>query len=63
MIKGRRKCMGPRVTTIRYHYLHYFIRLREGKPPKEYFEKPMDGNEKFEEYIQELRDRRIKFGL
>ena len=46
-----------------YRYVHYFVRLREGRPPKHYYPPPPTGNEKMEEYITEKRRRRIVLTL
>jgi large subunit ribosomal protein L22 len=48
---------------IRYFHCHYFVRLVEGLPPKDYYGTNKTGNEKLKEYIDNLRARRIEFGL
>ncbi|KAJ8297765.1 hypothetical protein KUTeg_024296 [Tegillarca granosa] len=48
---------------IHYRYSHYFVRLREGTPPKDYYPRRPTGYEKMEDYIKEQRSRRIKFDL
>ncbi|XP_041356987.1 39S ribosomal protein L22, mitochondrial-like isoform X2 [Gigantopelta aegis] len=59
MVKGMRKHRGPRFGIISYRYCNYFLRLREGHPPKHYYPPPQTGNEKLEEYIEEQRSRRV----
>ena len=59
MVKGMRKHRGPRFGIISYRYCNYFVRVREGHPPKHYYPPPQTGNEKLEEYIHEQRSRRI----
>ncbi|XP_076447066.1 large ribosomal subunit protein uL22m-like [Babylonia areolata] len=59
VVKGIRKHMGPRYGLVRYRFVHYFVRLREGKPPEHYYTPPMTGYQKMEEYITEHRKRRI----
>ncbi|XP_070198186.1 large ribosomal subunit protein uL22m-like isoform X2 [Littorina saxatilis] len=59
VVKGIRKHMGPRYGIVHYRYVHYFVRLREGKPPKHYYPPPPTGHDKMEEYIREQRQRRI----
>ncbi|ESO89431.1 hypothetical protein LOTGIDRAFT_125208 [Lottia gigantea] len=49
-----------RAYRLKLRHANYFVRLREGKPPKHYYPPPPTGNEKLEEYIQEMRSRRIK---
>lgn len=62
-VKGLRKHRGPRYGIIRYRYVHYFVRLQEGKPPKDYYPPPETGYEKMETYIKDQRSRRIWRGL
>lgn len=59
VIKGFRKHRGPRYGIIHYRYCHYFVRLREGQPPKYYYAAPLTGHEKMESYIKEQRKRKI----
>ncbi|XP_067142054.1 large ribosomal subunit protein uL22m [Centruroides vittatus] len=58
-IKGLRKHARMRFGVVKYRYCHYFVRLVEGPPPKHYYPPEATGYEKLQEYIQELRDRRI----
>jgi large subunit ribosomal protein L22 len=62
-IKGVRKHARSRFGVIHYRYTHYFLRLREGRPPKHYYPPRPTGNEMLEDYLQRLRDRRIIHGL
>lgn len=48
-----------RMGIIHYRYCHYFVRLVEGPPPEHYYARELTGNEKLEEYFNELRSRRI----
>ncbi|XP_064609082.1 large ribosomal subunit protein uL22m-like [Liolophura sinensis] len=63
VIKGLRKHRGPRYGTIHYRYCNYFVRLREGTPPKHYYPPPLTGYEQMEEYLKEQRARRILYSL
>ncbi|XP_025088290.1 39S ribosomal protein L22, mitochondrial-like [Pomacea canaliculata] len=63
VVKGLRKHRGPRFGIVHYRYCHYFVRLREGKPPKYYYAPPKTGFEKMEEYIQKHRQKKILLGL
>merc|ERR1711894_248593 len=63
-IKGIRKHgRGQRFGVVRYRSSHYFVRLREGLPPKEYYPAKPTGYEKMEEYIKLQRSRRIRMDL
>ncbi|ELT89506.1 hypothetical protein CAPTEDRAFT_108853 [Capitella teleta] len=57
--KGYRKTALRGYKIIKYDYIHYFVRLREGRPPKHYFAPPPNGHEKMAEYLQQKRNRRI----
>ena len=65
VVKGVRRHARMRFGEIRYFYSHYFVRLVEGKPPKHYFKefRHMDGNERIKHYVDNLRARRIDYGL
>ncbi|XP_052792537.1 39S ribosomal protein L22, mitochondrial-like [Mya arenaria] len=51
------------IRKIKYEYSNYYVRLREGQPPKHYYAPRLTGNEQLEEYIKEQRNRRIYNGL
>ncbi|XP_037575598.1 39S ribosomal protein L22, mitochondrial [Dermacentor silvarum] len=61
-IKGIRRHARAKLGTIHYRYCHYFVRLVEGPPPEHYYDPPLTPSQKLEEFIQELRDRRVKYG-
>merc|ERR1712168_332915 len=51
-VKGMRKHGRMRFGVIHYRYTHYFVCLREGPPPKNYYApKHQTGNEHIKEYI------------
>ncbi|EEC01253.1 ribosomal protein L22, putative [Ixodes scapularis] len=62
-IKGLRRHARGRMGMIRYQYSHFFVRLVEGAPPKHYYGAPKTAEQKLEEYVQTLRDRRITHGI
>ncbi|CAE1246593.1 RP-L22 [Acanthosepion pharaonis] len=63
VVKGLRKHRGPRYGIVHYKYSHFYVRLREGSPPKHYYPPQMTGNEKLHEYLENQRSRRIVFSL
>lgn len=63
IVKGFRIMGRGRGSRVRYRYVHYFLRLREGKPPKHYYPPPETGYEKMENYIKDQRKRRIVLAL
>ena len=62
-IKGLRKHARRSPGIVHYRYTHFFLRLREGKPPKHYYPPPPTGHQKMEDTLNQLRERRIVYGL
>ncbi|ESN99874.1 hypothetical protein HELRODRAFT_113615 [Helobdella robusta] len=62
-VKGMRKHARRKPGVIEYRYSHFFVRLREGRPPLHYYPPDPTGQQMFEDYIQKLRDRNIKVAL
>lgn len=45
---------------VEYRYCHYFVRLEEGKPPKEYYlPYPKQPHEQLAEWLANMRKRKI----
>lgn len=45
---------------VRYQYSHYFVRLEEGKPPKDYYNRNLlTPNEQLDKWVQQMRKRKI----
>lgn len=63
ILKGRRLRARNLPGTIHYRYSHYFVRLREGRPPKHYYPRTRTGNEYMADYLKSLRERRIYHSL
>lgn len=62
-IKGLRAHGRGRFGIIHYRYSNYFVRLREGRPPKHYYPPEKTGHEMMEEYLKDQRARKIILGL
>ncbi|CAH1777528.1 unnamed protein product [Owenia fusiformis] len=62
-IKGIRRHARMRYGFIQFKYCHYFVRLREGKPPKHYLAPPETGHQKMKNTLQEHRNKRVFGGL
>jgi len=62
-VKGLRKHARLYYGIIHYRYTHYFVRLREGRPPEHYHPPRPTGNEMLQEYLERLRQRRIYHSL
>ena len=63
IVKGTRLHAKGRQGIIHYRYTNYFVRLREGKPPKHYYAPEWNGNELLEDYVKKQRARRIENSL
>lgn len=63
VIKGMRLHARGRRGEVRFMFCNYYVRLREGTPPKHYYPPPPTGLQKMEEYIKLQRERRIKESL
>lgn len=65
VIKGVRKHAFYRMGEIRYFYLHFYVKLVEGPPPKEYYydPNPKTGEEKLKKFIDDHRSKQIEWTL
>ena len=67
VIKGLRKHARMRYGQVRHFHCHYFVKLVEGDPPKDWTNRPdkvkKTTEERLDEYIENLRKRRIEFAL
>ena len=57
-IKGLRSHARGRYGHISYRYSHYKLRLREGQPPEHYYSPQLNGYQKLQQHLQDLRQRR-----
>ncbi|OQV16616.1 putative 39S ribosomal protein L22, mitochondrial [Hypsibius exemplaris] len=64
-VKGFRKHGRGRVGHLKYNFNHYFVKLEEGDPPKQYYSTPPRGTikEQVQKHLDQLRSRRIFEGL
>uniref|UniRef100_A0A0A9WHH0 Large ribosomal subunit protein uL22m n=1 Tax=Lygus hesperus TaxID=30085 RepID=A0A0A9WHH0_LYGHE len=59
-VKGMRRHARMRAGIIEYKYCHYYIRLEEGKPPANYYNRPSRDKETLlNDWLQRMRYRRI----
>ena len=63
IIQGMRRHARMRVGVVRYRYSNYFVKLEEGRPPKNYYEwkAKKSSHEMLQDYITEHRNKRIYF--
>jgi large subunit ribosomal protein L22 len=62
-VYGLRRHAKQRYGRIHYRYTHYFLRLREGRPPKYYYPPRPTGHEMVAGYLEALRQRTIQKSL
>ena len=60
VIKGIRRHARGRVGKVEYKFCHYFVRLEEGSPPKNYYH-PTDksSEELLDQWLENKRKRKI----
>lgn len=64
VIKGLRRHARKRAGEIRYIYIHYFVRLEEGKPPENYYlSQPKSLEQHIEDYKTKMRMRKVTNSL
>lgn len=64
VIKGIRRHARSRIGKVHYRHTHYFVRLEEGKPPKNYYlPAPKSGEELLKEWMEQMHRRKISNSL
>lgn len=63
IIKGMRNHAKNRMGKLHFRYVHIFLRLREGKPPKHYYTPEKTGGELARDYVRRFRTYRITHSL
>lgn len=60
VFKGFRRHARGRYGVVEYKHCHYFVRLEEGAPPKNYYlPEPQTPTEQFESWLQQMRSRKV----
>lgn len=60
VFKGLRRHARGRPGRVEYKHCHYFVRLEEGSPPKNYYlPAPLTPQEQFDKWMQQMRNRKI----
>lgn len=60
VIKGLRRHARKRAGLVEYFHCHYFVRLEEGKPPKQFYtNEPKKPHEQLEAWLSNMRKRKI----
>lgn len=63
VIKGIRRHARARFGTVEYFHCHYFVKLEEGKPPKHYYQPSKEPKEQLEDWLSQMRRRKITSSL
>ncbi|KAF5282184.1 hypothetical protein FQR65_LT02881 [Abscondita terminalis] len=64
VVKGFRRHARKRIGIVEYFHCHYFVRLEEGTPPKNYYiNSPKEPHEQLEGWLQQMRKRKITNSL
>ncbi|KAH0555429.1 39S ribosomal protein L22, mitochondrial-like [Cotesia glomerata] len=63
-VKGIRRHARARIGRVDYKHVHYFVKLEEGKPPKNYYlPEPQTKQSLLEEWLDQMRHRKITNSL
>lgn len=52
-----------RVGRVHYKYCHYFVRLEEGPPPKEYYIHKDTPDEQLEKWLTQMKQRKVLLSM
>ncbi|KAF2884099.1 hypothetical protein ILUMI_22067 [Ignelater luminosus] len=64
VIKGYRRHARRRFGKVEYFHCHYFVRLEEGTPPKDYYQNaPKEPQEQLANWLASMRKRKINNSL
>lgn len=58
-MKGIRRHARKRVGIVEYKYCHYYVRLEEGEPPKDYYNRIVTPEQQLDSYMDQMRKRKI----
>lgn len=63
VFKGMRRHARGRAGKVEYFHCHYFVRLEEGQAPKHYYDQPKEPHEQLEDWLANMRKRKINNSL
>ncbi|XP_053948723.1 39S ribosomal protein L22, mitochondrial [Anastrepha ludens] len=61
--RGVRRHARGRTGRVEYKHCHYFVRLEEGEPPKDYYLPVQTPEQQLEKWIEQMRKRKITNSL
>lgn len=59
VFRGIRRHAKKRTGRVDYRHSHYFVKLEEGKPPKDYYNKLVTPDQQLEKWLREMHHRSI----
>lgn len=57
--KGVRRHARARVGKVEYFHCHYYVRLEEGPPPKDYYGRSVTPQQQLDKWMESMRNRKI----
>lgn len=58
-VRGVRRHARARPGIVHYRYCHYFVRLEEGKPPKDYYNNIVTPEQQLTKWLDDRRKKKI----
>lgn len=59
VFKGIRRHAKKRIGRVEYVHSHYFVKLEEGTPPKDYYGKSVTPEQQLEKWLDRMHKRKI----
>lgn len=59
VFRGVRRHARARVGKVEYFHCHYYVRLEEGSPPKDYYGRQVTPEEQLENWMESMRNRKV----
>lgn len=59
VFKGVRRHARARTGRVEYKHCHYFVRLEEGTPPADYYNRSVTPEQQLEKWFDSMRQRKI----
>lgn len=63
VFKGIRRHARGRMGRVEYKHCHYFVRLEEGEPPKNYYKTPDTPEQQLNKWLEQMRSRKVIHSL
>lgn len=63
VFKGVRRHARARTGRVEYKHCHYFVRLEEGTPPQDYYNRSVTPEQQLAKWFEQMRKRKITNSL